>query len=164
MTIGSLSAKADTRRLRPRAEQFIATALLVCALSTNTMLTEPQTQTLQAAADRIIPADDYPSAWDAGAGEFFRRLFAREPRFLPVYQAGLEALEAEALQEAGASFAALDTDRQDALLRRFEAAKGSAAFFRLLVEQTLEGYYADPGSGGNLNGIGWEMIGYRVTA
>lgn len=128
------------------------------------MLTKLQQQTLQAAVSRIVPADDYPSAWDAGAGEFFNRLFEREPRFLPVYQAGLEALQAASLQEAGASLAALDADAQDILLRRFEAAEASAAFFRLLVEQTLESYYADPSSGGNLDGIGWDMIGYKVTA
>ena len=37
-------------------------------------------------------------------------------------------------------------------------------FFRLLVEQTMEGFYADPGNGGNKGGVSWEMIGYRVTA
>lgn len=128
------------------------------------MLTQPQTHTLQAAVNRIVPADDYPSAWAAGAEEFFRRLFARESRFLPAYQAGLDALEAAALQDAGAAFAALDGDAQDALLRRFEAAEASASFFRLLVEQTLESYYADPSNGGNLSGVGWDMIGYKVTA
>lgn len=128
------------------------------------MLTFSQQQTLQAAVNRIVPADDYPNAWDAGAGEFFRRLFAREPRFLPQYQAGLDALEAGSRQDAGAAFTALDADRQDALLRRFEAAEASAAFFRLLVEQTLESYYADPSNGGNKNGSAWDMIGYTVTA
>ena len=128
------------------------------------MLTEPQTQTLQAAVNRIVPADDYPNAWDAGAGEFFRRLFAREPRFLPAYQAGLEALEAAAEASADTPFAAQGADAQDGLLRWFEAAEDTAAFFRLLVEQTLESYYADPGNGGNRNGVGWDMIGYKVTA
>ena len=128
------------------------------------MLTQPQIQILQAAVNRIVPADDYPSAWDAGAGEFFRRLFEREPHFLPAYRDGLDALQAASLQEAGVAFAALDADAQDALLRRFEAAEASVAFFRLLVEQTLESYYADPGNGGNLGCAGWDMIGYKVTA
>lgn len=128
------------------------------------MLIETQIQTLQAAANRLVPADDYPNAWDAGAGEFFRRLFAREPRFLPLYQAGLDALEAVSTQDAGAAFAARDADAQDALLRRFEAAEDTAEFFRLLVEQTLESYYSDPGNGGNRDRAGWDMIGYRVTA
>ncbi len=128
------------------------------------MLTEPQTQTLQAAVNRIVPADDSPNAWDAGAGGFFQRLFEREPRFLPTYQAGLEALEAASLQDAGAAFHALAPEMQDELLCRFEAAEASAAFFHLLVEQTLESYYADPGNGGNRNGVGWDMIGYKITA
>lgn len=127
------------------------------------MLTQLQQQTLQAAVNRIVPADDYPNAWDAGAGKFFETLFAREPRFLPHYQTGLDALNAEAREAAGSLFTALDAGAQDALLRRFEAAEASAAFFRLLVEQTLESYYADPGNGGNLGGIGWDMIGYKVT-
>ena len=37
-------------------------------------------------------------------------------------------------------------------------------FFRLLVEQTTEGFYADPGNGGNKDEAAWKMIGYRVTA
>lgn len=128
------------------------------------MLTQSQQHTLQAAANRIIPADDYPDAWDAGAGAYFDRLFQREPRFLPVYQTGLDALDAEAAAAAGAAFAALGLKAQDALLGRFETAETSAAFFRLLVEQTLESYYADPGNGGNLDRAGWDMIGYKVTA
>ncbi len=128
------------------------------------MLTETQTQTLQAAVNCIVPADDSPNAWDAGAGEFFRRLFAREPRFLPLYEFGLDALEAASLQDAGVAFAVRDTDAQDALLQRFETAENTAAFFRRLVEQTLESYYADPGNGGNKNGVAWDMIGYKVTA
>ncbi len=128
------------------------------------MLTEPQTHTLQAAANRIVPADDYPDAWDAGAGEFFRQLFAREPRFLPAYRAGLERLDALSLQQAGTSFAVCDPEAQDALLGQFETQEATAVFFRLLVEQTLESYYADPSNGGNLNAVGWDMIGYKVTA
>ena len=128
------------------------------------MLTNPQTQTLQAAANRIVPADDYPSAWDAGAGEFFNRLFEREPRLLPQYQDGLDALDAAAEASTDTPFAALDADAQDGLLRWLEAAEDTSAFFRLLVEQTLESYYADPSNGGNLNGVAWDMIGYTVTA
>ena len=128
------------------------------------MLTETQMLTLQAAVNRIIPADDFPHAWDAGASEFFRRLFEREPRFLPAYQAGLEALEAAAEASTDTSFAMLDADAQDGLLRWLEAAEDTAVFFRLLVEQTLESYYADPGNGGNKNGVAWDMIGYEVTA
>jgi hypothetical protein len=134
------------------------------------MLTEAQWKTLRAAIDRIIPADDYPGGWDAGVGEYFARLLACESRFLPEYQAGLDALGHEA-EVVGKTFAAMTAEAQDALLANIEAGwvranwlVDPAAFFRLLVEQTLEGFYADPGNGGNLDGIAWQMIGYQVTA
>lgn len=65
---------------------------------------------------------------------------------------------------AGASFAALGAEAQDTLLHQLEAGAETVAFFRLLVEQTLESFYADPGNGGNRNGVSWDMIGYKVTA
>lgn len=109
--------------------------------------------------DRIIPADDYPSGWDAGVGDYFVRLLTREPHFVARYQNGLDALEAEAQAVTGGSFADMTAEAQDALLERAEP-----EFFALLVEQTMEGFYADPGNGGNKNGIAWDMIGYKVTA
>ncbi len=135
-------------------------------------LTGLQQQTLQAAVNRIIPADDYPGGWDAGVGDFFTQLFAREPRFVPAYRRALDALEAEAQAAGAESLAALAAEQQDALLTQVEAGRvrtrwpgvDPASFFRLLVEQTQEGFYADPGNGGNRKGIAWDMIGYRMTA
>lgn len=126
------------------------------------MLNNLQLNTLQSAVERIIPADDYPSGWDAGAGTYLRLLLTREEQFAPVYQQGLDALEAEARASAGQAFSQLTAEAQDALLTRVSA--DPAHFFHLLVEQTMEGFYANPGNGGNQDGIGWEMIGYRVTA
>ena len=124
------------------------------------LLTKTQTQALKAAADRIIPADDYPSAWDAVAETFFARLFERQPDFLPRYQTGLDRLN----RAAGGAFAALDAGAQDALLHSLEADPASAEFSGLLIEQTLESFYADPGNGGNSGGVSWEMIGHKITA
>lgn len=125
---------------------------------------------MQAAVNRLIPADEYPCGWDAGVGDFFAQLLAREPRFVPAYQTGLDALDAAAQATEQAPFAALPPERQDALLSNVEAGRvrigrphDPAAFFRLLLEQTMEGFYADPGNGGNKNSIAWDMIGYRVT-
>ena len=133
--------------------------------------TPQQKDTLRAAVNRIIPADDFPSGWDAGVGDFFAMLFAREPRFLPAYQTGLAALDAEAQAVTGSTFAALPPERQDALLLDVEAGRvqtpwphDPALFFNLLAEQTMEGFYADPGNGGNKNAVAWDMIGYRMTA
>ena len=55
-------------------------------------------------------------------------------------------------------------DAQNALLTRLEQDKEQGTFFRLLITHVMEGFYADPGNGGNRNGIAWQMLGYKVTA
>jgi hypothetical protein len=134
------------------------------------MLTELQHATLHALVDRIIPADDFPSGWQAGVGDYLARQFERDLRSqLDRYRAGLLALDAEALANTGAHFAELDAAAQDALLRRVEAGTVTtswpiepAAFFQAAIEHTMEGFYSDPGNGGNHDGVSWRMIGFEV--
>ena len=134
------------------------------------LLSASQAATLRAAIDRIIPADDAPGGWEAGVGDYFARLWGREPQFLAPARQGLDALDAEARATAGAAFASLAPAAQDTLLARIEAGDVQtdwplpADFFRRLVQQTMEGFYADPGNGGNKDGVAWRMVGYRVTA
>jgi hypothetical protein len=131
-------------------------------LQTVLALNSRQGETLRAAVNRIIPADDAPSGWDAGVGGFLALLWEREPQFSPLYQEGLDALEAKAQRAENAAFATLAPAQQDTVLAGFEA-DDTTGFFRLLVQQTMEGYYADPGNGGNKNGVAWDIIGFRVT-
>ena len=112
--------------------------------------------------NRIIPADDFPSGWEAGVGDFLLRLLHLEPRFLPLYQSGLDALEAEVQAAFGQSFATLESGAQDVLLARLD--EEDSEFFRVLVQQVMEGFYADPGNGGNKDRVAWKMIGFTVTA
>ncbi len=140
-------------------------------MPTSLPLTEFQSETLRAAVDRIIPADDWPDGWGAGVGDYFAHLLTREAQFLFPLQQGLDALDGEARATEGAAFAALPPEAQDAVLARIEAGDTQTdwplpapGFFRRLVQQTMEGYYADPGNGGNKDGVAWRMIGYRVTA
>ena len=66
----------------------------------------------------------------------------------------------------GARFAALDAADQDALLSDLEAnasvgfAPGAAAFFNLVLTHTIQGTFSDPAHGGNVDFIGWRMLGY----
>jgi hypothetical protein len=136
------------------------------------MFTERQLATLRALIDRIIPADDFPSGWQAGAGDYLAGQLERDLRpQLDRYRAGLDALESEARATMGAGFAELDADRQDALLRQVEAGQVAAgwpidpaAFFHDAVEHAMEGFYGDPGNGGNRGGVSWRMIGFEVRA
>ncbi|MCS6775878.1 MAG: gluconate 2-dehydrogenase subunit 3 family protein [Chloroherpetonaceae bacterium] len=131
-------------------------------------MTEVHWQTLRAVMDRVVPPDDFPGAWDAGVGEYLRRQLARDLKHLALlYDLGLEAIDAEARARHGSAFAALTAAEQDAILRDVESGRVVAfwpvepgRFFRMLVEHVQEGFYADPGNGGNRDGVAWRMIGY----
>jgi gluconate 2-dehydrogenase gamma chain len=131
-------------------------------------LTATEAAALEAVVARLIPSDaNGPGALEAGAvryidGALGDALAAQRP----AYAAGLAALEAYARSTAGRPFAALDPERQDALLTDLEHNRaggfngGSAAFFELVLGHTLEGTFGDPHYGGNQRYIGWELVGY----
>ena len=125
--------------------------------------------TLRALMNRIIPADDFPNAWDAGVGNYLARQFERDLKSqLDFYHLGLDALEAEAQAVADKSFAELDNLTQDAILTQLEAGQVKSTwqvdpvtFFHTVIEHVMEGYYSDPGNGGNHDAISWQMIGFE---
>ena len=132
-------------------------------------LTKQQQQTLRAAVDRIIPPDDYPGAWQAGAGDYLARQFESDLRpVLADFCAGLIALEAESVARYQQRFDLLAEEEQDKVLGAIEAGEVLTAwevspslFFNLLVRTTAEGFYSDPEQGGNRNGVSWTMTGFE---
>jgi gluconate 2-dehydrogenase gamma chain len=66
----------------------------------------------------------------------------------------------------GTTFGALSADDQDAYLKSLEAGQKeldgvpSAVFFGLLLQMTVEGFFADPVYGGNRDMAAWRMIGF----
>ncbi len=133
------------------------------------LFTPQQLATLRALANRIIPADEFPGGWEGGAEGYLRRQFAGDLRQLvETYRAGLDGLDAEA-RATGSPFAAMAPVEQDQLLVRVEQGAVTtqwpvdpAAFFRMAVTHVAEGYYSDPGNGGNRDGAAWRMIGFEV--
>lgn len=84
-----------------------------------------------------------------------------------LYRAAIAALEGRVRHDhGGKTFAQLPADAQDALLQRME--KGdmqlgdvdAKSFFKLLLQNTKEGFFADPMYGGNRNFTGWRLIGF----
>jgi hypothetical protein len=121
---------------------------------------------LCAAMDRVVPADDFPGAADAGVAEFIARIFETETH-LPseAFLRGMDSLNAESVFSH--PFVSLTPAQQDDVLQRVE--EGSVrsqwlddpkAFFTMLINLTSEGYYSDPGNGGNRDKISWKMVGY----
>lgn len=136
-------------------------------------MTETQQDTLRAVLDRMIPPDDYPGAWEAGVGDYLARQWQGDLReTVPLYEAGLDALNSEALAQKNAPFASLDAATQDALLHALEGGAAQTAwtaiapqpFITMLANHAAEGYYSDPGNGGNREARSWDMVGFKVTA
>jgi gluconate 2-dehydrogenase gamma chain len=131
-------------------------------------LTAAEADTLEAIVARLIPTDaNGPGATEARAAHYIDRALAGPLRSArAAYAAGLAALDDYAQAAKGAPFAKLSVKDQDALLSDMEKnvatgfAPDSAAFFNLLRTHTIEGTCCDPYYGGNVNFVGWDMIGY----
>ena len=133
------------------------------------MLTSNHWNILRSLMNRIIPQDDFPDAWEAGVGDYLERQFERDLRSqLETYHLGLEALEAESQAFAGKGFTDLDPSAQDVILSRLEAGQVTLSwlvnpteFINMIIEHVMEGYYSNPGNGGNRDSIAWQMIGFE---
>ena len=135
------------------------------------MLSDRQMTCLQALVDTIIPADDFPGGWEAGVGDYLiRQLNSDLASQLTMYRIWFDMLDAEARAKNDKDFADLSLDERTALLESIEKggvkavwALDPVACFALIVEHCTEGYYSDPGNGGNLDAVSWAMVGFEVT-
>jgi len=83
------------------------------------------------------------------------------------YRAALKSLDTYVRAHfGGKSFAALASADQDAVISGLEhstivldGAEGKR-FFELLLQNTMEGFFADPLYGGNRDMVGWKMVGF----
>ena len=150
-------------------------------------------ETLAAAAERIFPEDDQgPGAielsvpyfidkqlagsWGINGNDYMKGPFKPERSDTHGYQTklnrgevflnGLRRMQEVSQKEHNETFANLDGEKQDEILKKFESGdikmKGveSDTFFNLLRQTTIEGCYADPVYGGNKEMMGWKMIEY----
>jgi hypothetical protein len=112
-------------------------------------------RTLLALLDRLIPEDDCPGALAAGVDEYVRRQLAGDcAGEASTIEAGLLSLEAH-------GFADIPEAAQDEILVRLD--ESGDPFFSRMVVLANEGFYADPGNGGNRNAVAWQMVGYQTN-
>ncbi|CAB3763821.1 gluconate 2-dehydrogenase subunit 3 family protein [Paraburkholderia humisilvae] len=83
-----------------------------------------------------------------------------------VYRHGIEACNAACVRDHGKVFAELPRETRVLVLEQLEAGKlhldavPPKLFFSTLLQNTKEGYFADPMYGGNKGMSGWKMIGF----
>ena len=135
--------------------------------------TETEALIVAAAASRIFPSDDSgPGAREAGVAIFIDRQLAgpygrdrfryTQPPFedaprefgyqgsatpRQIYREGLKNLQ---------GFHLLAEAAQDEALRQIE----TTLFFALLCQNTIEGMFCDPIHGGNVDMVGWQLVGF----
>jgi gluconate 2-dehydrogenase gamma chain len=83
-----------------------------------------------------------------------------------LYRAAIAALDAYCRKQFGKVFADLPGGDQDAILKRIDDGEltldgvSAKTFFKLVRENTIEGFFCDPIYGGNRNMVGWKLVGF----
>jgi gluconate 2-dehydrogenase gamma chain len=151
------------------ASALIPAAAIRCAAQNPNQpraLTPAQRRTTEMLVDRIIPADELgPGALECGAANYIDIQLA--DYLAPekdAWVAGLNALDAFAMETQGAVFANLPADKRDAVLLALTGNGAGAAnlqtFFNTARAYTMQGTFGDPHYGGNIGGKGWDIIRY----
>jgi gluconate 2-dehydrogenase gamma chain len=160
------SLDRDVSRLSARADQSIRIPLR--------FFSQAEALIVAAAASRIFPSDETgPGAREAGVAVYIDRQLAgpwgrdghrytQEPfeegttpefgyqgKATPreIYRQGIKQLT---------RFDRLEPGEQDQKLKQIEA----SLFFSLLRQNTIEGMFCDPMHGGNVDMLGWQLIGF----
>ena len=128
-----------------------------------------ETETLRAVVDCLIPADDFPGAYEAGACDYLQKLFETDLRDEgEFFTTGLDGIELEARARFGEPFARLTRAQQNITLEAIQQGNvltswqiSPQRFFEMLVCTTAEGFYSDPQQGGNRGAISWTMTGFE---
>ena len=144
--------------------------VISCSKATSSwrFLTAEEAKTLEAICGQIVPTDRDAGAVPAGAVNFIdRQLVGHLKRHQKAYREGLVGVDQSSLALYGRKFRELLPDKQIAVLQALE--KGEApgdiwkrrsakAFFALVVDHTMQGFYGDPRHGGNREAVSWKML------
>jgi len=121
-------------------------------------LSDQQARALTALCDQIIPADDFPSASQAGVLTYIDRQLARHyRRHRDTYRDGLAQVDETSMKRFNHELAALTSKQQIEVVSAIE--QQNSKFFNLVRSHTMEGYYGSPRHGGNREAVSWRMLG-----
>jgi gluconate 2-dehydrogenase gamma chain len=87
-----------------------------------------------------------------------------------VYRAAIRDTESHCRKQYGSAFEALSIAQQDEVLKGLDEGKieiesvRAQFFFNMLLNNTIEGFFADPVYGGNRDKAGWKLVGFPGVA
>jgi gluconate 2-dehydrogenase gamma chain len=122
------------------------------------VFTDAEARTLGTLCDQIVPADEWPSASEAGVVTFIdRQLTGPYRRYRKTYSHGLEDTGKLAASRFGIELARVSVAQQLQVAQEIE--RQNSEFFELVRRHTLQGYYGSPRHGGNKDAVSWRMLG-----
>jgi len=168
------TSKLSRREFMKRAALGAGTLTLIggCATpdrSGRKFLSDDEASLMEAIAEQIIPADEWPGGRDAGVVAFVdKQLAGPYRRFQEDYRKGLAAITDSCLKQYRKKFEVLSLEQQTAVLKDLESGNYedgvwgsgfSRRFFEMLRNHSLQGYYGSPRHGGNKKYVSYRMIG-----
>lgn len=146
------------RREFMTAGAALALSSTACRRSSYGLLKDPDAKTLAAICDQIIPADDFPSASQAGVLTYIDlQLMGHYRRHRKTYREGLKQANELSRSRFGVDLANASAEQQFEIVSALE--KDAKPFFDLVRAHTMQGYYGTPRHGGNRDAVSWRMLG-----
>lgn len=136
----------------------IAASSTGCRRTSYGLLQDREATTLAAICDQIIPADNFPSASQAGVLNYIDlQLMGHYRRHQKAYRDGLKQADEWSCSRFGADLADASAAQQLEIVSALE--KDNKPFFELVRAHTMQGYYGTPRHGGNRDAVSWRMLG-----
>jgi gluconate 2-dehydrogenase gamma chain len=124
---------------------------------------------VDALCEQIVPGDDDPGAHDTRVARFIDwQLVGPYRMHQETYRNGLIGVEETSREMFSQNFLELSWDQQTEIMRTLESGKApgaawsqqsSRAFFNLVRDHSLQGFYGSPRHGGNRNYASYKMLG-----
>lgn len=131
--------------------------------------TDSEALLIDAIAEQIIPADEWPGGRESGVTNYIdKQLAGPFARFKVKYRKGLAAIQETCETRYRKKFEELAREEQTLFLEQMEAgtmkepvwAEGfDKEFFSMVRDHSMQSYYGSPVHGGNRNKISYKMIG-----
>jgi gluconate 2-dehydrogenase gamma chain len=139
------------------AGAFTSAAFAACKHTQYSFLCENDAATLTAICDQIIPADDFPSASEAGVLTYIdRQLIRHYRRHQQAYLDGLKQANLLSRSRFGTDLHSASPQQQFEIVSLLE--QQDRPFFDLVRSHTMQGYYGSPRHGGNRDAVSWRML------
>lgn len=161
--VGAVGAAAGAGGTR------LLTQMPQAAPSTWRFFTEAEASLAEAICEQIIPADQDPGAKDAGCVNFLdKQLVGPYRRHQGLYRTALACVQKTSQAMHSKDFEKLTWDEQTNLLKALESNKtppgiwtqpAAGAFFSMIVQHTMQGFYGSPRHGGNKDYASYKMLG-----